>query len=176
MENEKYLSEERYQCNNQKVKKVGKVLLICGAIIAIIGLILLIIGVIGTGNSVKNGFNGVSDTVNSFNSLDSNNQSDVVKNTVDTSFDGIFGSAGLIILGSIIISVGSALLIAGGIVLLISHRREITAYTTQQVMPIAQEGIEKMTPTISTAMGTIGKEFAKGVKEGMNEADKSKEQ
>lgn len=55
-----------------------------------------------------------------------------------------------------------------GVILFIAHRREITAYTVQQVMPIAQEGIEKMTPTISKAAG----EIAKGVKQGLKEADK----
>lgn len=59
-----------------------------------------------------------------------------------------------------------------GSIYLITKRREITAFTTQQVMPLAQEGIEKMSPTIGKAVGTVGKELAKGIKEGINEADK----
>ena len=54
-------------------------------------------------------------------------------------------------------------------------RREIVAFTTQQAMPLAQEGIEKMSPTIGNAAGTIGKSLAKGIKEGINEADNNKE-
>ena len=41
-------------------------------------------------------------------------------------------------------------------------------------MPVAQEGIEKMSPTIGNAAGTIGKSIAKGIKEGINEADNNK--
>ena len=46
-----------------------------------------------------------------------------------------------------------------------------TAYTTQQVMPVAQEGIEKMAPTI----GSAAKEIAKGIKQGINEANKEQD-
>ena len=56
----------------------------------------------------------------------------------------------------------------------ISHRREITAYTTQQVMPVAQEGIEKMTPTVADAAGSIAKSVSKGIQEGKKEADDNK--
>ena len=33
MENEKYLSEERYQKNNKKVRSIGKIVLIIGIVI-----------------------------------------------------------------------------------------------------------------------------------------------
>ena len=36
-------------------------------------------------------------------------------------------------------------------------------------MSLAQEGIEKMAPTIGGSAGTIGKEIAKGIKEGLKE-------
>lgn len=48
---------------------------------------------------------------------------------------------------------------------MITKRREIMAFTTQQVMPVAQEGIEKMAPTI----GTVAKEITKGIKQGLND-------
>ena len=61
-----------------------------------------------------------------------------------------------------------------------SKRREILAFSAQQVMPVAQEGIEKMSPTIGGAAGTIGKELAKGItegiKEGLNKADGDKQE
>jgi len=61
---------------------------------------------------------------------------------------------------------------------MITKRREITAFTLQQVMPVAQEGMEKMAPTIGKVGKTIGKEMApvygevakeisKGIKEGL---------
>jgi len=65
----------------------------------------------------------------------------------------------------------------------ITHRREIMAYNTQHVMPIAQEGIEKMAPTIGKAgasmakemaplYGDIAKEISKGIKEGLKDEEK----
>jgi len=47
--------------------------------------------------------------------------------------------------------------------------REIAAFHAQQIMPVAQEGIEEMTPTMSKASGMMAKEIAKGIKEGLNE-------
>lgn len=55
-----------------------------------------------------------------------------------------------------------------GLIYILSKRREIAAFTTQQVMPVAKEGIDEMAPTIGNAVG----EIAKGVKKGLNDADK----
>jgi len=52
-------------------------------------------------------------------------------------------------------------------IFMFAKRRELIAFSAQQVMPVAQEGIEKMAPTIGSAMGTMGKELAKGMKEGL---------
>lgn len=46
----------------------------------------------------------------------------------------------------------------------VGNHRQIMAYQVQQGMPIAQEGIEKMSPS----MGNAAKEIAKGIKEGMS--------
>ena len=73
----------------------------------------------------------------------------------------------------------------GGMLILTSKRRNIMAYTMQQTMPVAQEGIEKMAPTIGKAgasiakemapiYGEIAKEIGKGIKEGMQDKDKNK--
>lgn len=147
MENKEYLNEQRFQQTNAKVKKTGKILLALGITILIMSIILLVSGFLGTGNSAMNSFNSSNNT------LDMN---------------GVFGNIGLFALGGFMSPIGFLLTIAGGVILFIAHRREITAYTVQQVMPIAQEGIEKMTPTISKAAG----EIAKGVKQGLKEADK----
>lgn len=53
-----------------------------------------------------------------------------------------------------------------------AKRREIMAFTTQQVMPVAQEGIEKMTPTIGNAAGEIAKDITSGIKKGLKDEDK----
>ena len=44
-----------------------------------------------------------------------------------------------------------------------SHSRQMSAYMMQQHMPLSQEYMKKMSPT----MGTAAKEIAKGVKEGL---------
>ncbi len=92
------------------------------------------------------------------------------------------------ILGAFII-IASCMI--AGTLYLNTKSREIMAYQAQQVMPVAQEGIEKMAPTIgkagATAMkemapavgevakemapaaGEIAKEIAKGVKSGLKD-------
>lgn len=176
MQQTEYLSEERYQKSNAKVKKVGKILLIVGIITLVVSFIMLIVGFIGAGNSAMNGFNSMSnEMIDNFNSFGNGNDSiNIDASGVQNTASGIFRNIGLFAIGNFMLTIGFGLTIAGGIVMFIAHRREITAYTTQQVMPLAQEGIQKMAPTVGSAMGTIGKELAKGIKEGINEADKNK--
>ena len=47
----------------------------------------------------------------------------------------------------------------------VSKGREIAAFGAQQQMPIAQEGIDKMSPSLGKAAGSI----AKGIKDGLND-------
>ena len=49
--------------------------------------------------------------------------------------------------------------------LLISKRREILAYQTQQMMPIAKEGIKEMGPTMGQVAGEMMKDVAPAYKE-----------
>lgn len=58
--------------------------------------------------------------------------------------------------------------IFSGYVYFISKGREIAAFTTQQAMPIAKEGIDEMAPTI----GNAAKEIAKGIKKGLKDEEK----
>lgn len=64
---------------------------------------------------------------------------------------------------------GSFIIIAScmiaGSIYMITKRREITAFTMQQVMPVAKEGIDTMAPTI----GNVAKEITKGIKEGFKD-------
>lgn len=156
MENEKYLNEETYQRNNQKVKKIGKILLIAGVVTLLAGLIMSILGFAQFGNTA----------VSSFGNNDLNGDS--MQNTAR----GMLGSAGLFAAGGFISVIGFTLVSSGGIAIFISHRREITAYTSQQVMPVAQEGIEKITPTIANSAGTIAQSISKGIEEGKKESNK----
>ena len=69
-----------------------------------------------------------------------------------------------------------------GSIYMTTKQREILAFHTQQVMPVAQEGIEKMAPTIgkagasiakemAPAYGEVAKEISKGIKEGLKSDD-----
>ena len=87
-------------------------------------------------------------------------------------YDEVFGEEYyiLVVIGAIIVLLGLGFAIKA---FLFSKRREIMAFTTQQVMPVAQEGIEKMAPTFGNAAGEIAKGISKGVQEGKNEANKN---
>ena len=69
-----------------------------------------------------------------------------------------------------------------GSIYMTTKQREILAFHAQQVMPVAQEGMEKMAPTIgktgasiakdmAPAYGEIAKEISKGIKEGLKNDD-----
>lgn len=55
-----------------------------------------------------------------------------------------------------------------GLIFMFAKRREILAFQAQQVMPVAKEGIDEMSPTIGKAAG----EIAKGIKNGLKDDDK----
>lgn len=106
-------------------------------------------------------------------------QLDDINNDFNKSFDSqdiipfyVFG--GFVIILSCIIA---------GSIYMITKRREILAFSAQQVMPIAKETINTMTPTISNAtkemintvspsIGNAAKEIAKGIKEGLQDEEK----
>lgn len=55
-----------------------------------------------------------------------------------------------------------------GTVYMITKRREIMAFSVQQVMPVAKEGIEQIAPSLGNAAG----EIAKGIKDGLKDSEK----
>jgi hypothetical protein len=78
-----------------------------------------------------------------------------------------------------------ATLMISGSIFVFAKRRSIMAFEAQQVMPVAQEGIEKMAPTIgkagaeiakgmAPAYGEMAKEISKGIKEGLKEDEEDK--
>lgn len=98
------------------------------------------------------------------------NELEQVKNT-NVAFERSFNSFSyipLFMIGGFVIFVT---LMISGIVYMTSKRREITAFGVQQVMPVAQEGIEKMAPTIGKASGEIAKGITSGIKEGLKDND-----
>ena len=150
MEKKEYLNEEEYLKNAKKLKGTGKTILIIGIVALILGVVFIGLGILGFGKTA-------TDSIGSFDS------------DLSGAVGGAFGSFGLFILGGFLTSLGFAGTIAGGMVSLIAHRREITAFTVQQTMPIAQEGIEKMTPTISNAAGSLAQSITKGIKDGLKD-------
>lgn len=102
-----------------------------------------------------------------------------------------FGSTTLIMFGVFVII---ATLMISGAIYMITKRREMVAFATSQVMPIAKESLEELTPSVAefgkefikevtpTAKeiakemapiyGEIAKEVTKGVKEGMKKEEK----
>ena len=67
------------------------------------------------------------------------------------------------IVGSII---GLSCLVSG-IFYLIAKKRGISAFAIQQSMPVTQEAIGKMAPTIGNVAGAIGKDIADGITTGI---------
>ncbi len=182
MEQEKYLSEEKYQETNKKVKKTSKTLLIIGAILLVIGIIMIIAGFISfknAQNKAMNSFNNsASNLFDSFNNSINNDDGEEFVNSMKESVTAgtysskdSFTSVGLFALGGFVSSAGFVLLIVGGAMAYMAHRREITAYTTQQTMPIKKETINDITPTVADAAGTIAKSVSQGFEEGKKETD-----
>lgn len=156
MNNKEYLNEEEYQKNAKKLKKIGLIVLIVGIVVLILGSVLAIVGFVGFGNSPMQAFGAeyvdhgvVRDVAGS-----------AMKNMV------------IIIIGSLLSMVGLGVSAVGGVLMFVAHGREIRTFTTQQVMPIAQEGIDKMTPTVSNAAGSVAKSVSRGIAEGKKEANK----
>ena len=92
----------------------------------------------------------------------------------DYEFDKKFNSVGstrYFMFGVFIII---ATLITSLSIFMFAKRREIMAFGMQQTMPLAQEGIEKMVPTVGNAAGTIAKDVAAGIKEGINSNQENK--
>lgn len=147
MEEKKYLTEENYQRYNTKIKKVGKILLIVGLSLLVVSILLIVIGAVGFGNGAIN----------------ENEKS-------------ALGSMGLFAIGSFMSVFSFAIASVGGMCLLVAHRRELTAYSAQQVLPVVKEGVEEMTPTaakaaedMAPAAGKVAEEVAKGIKKGLKE-------
>lgn len=86
-------------------------------------------------------------------------------NKASDSYDSIpfYMIGGFIIIASCMIAIS---------IYTFSKGREFLAFTTQQVMPVAKEGIDEMAPTIGNAAGEIAKGITSGIKKGLNDEEK----
>ncbi len=82
------------------------------------------------------------------------------KNSIDD-----FASTGFIMFG---VFICFATFMVSLSIMFVAKRRQILAFSAQQVMPIAKEGINEMAPTIGNAAG----EIAKGIKKGLSDEEK----
>ena len=71
----------------------------------------------------------------------------------------------LVFIGIVIIAFGSIISL---MFYIIAKRREIEAFTIQQSIPLAQEGIKKMTPSVSNAAESIAEGISRGINNGKN--------
>lgn len=152
MKNE-YLSEEKYQKIKNKLTVFAYIIFI---IVILVGIILITNGISRSKSvnkaeleaQIKKEFhrNGFSQTYYK------------LEDKLDYSENAIFFYIG----GTVVIFIGTVISIS---LLITAKDREITAFKTQQMMPIAQEGINKISPNL----GNAAKEIVKGVKDGMED-------
>jgi len=158
-----YLNEENYKKMNDKIKMAGRIVIAIAIMIIIAGFI------------IKIGSMGIEVP-----KMGSENWFEM--ETARSKMD--FGGIGLIMFGVWLTFVGCI------IRFFIGNRREIMAYSLQTTMPIAQEGIQVMAPTVAQAgvtmmktmapamgeiakemapvYGEVAKEVAAGIKEGLD--------
>ena len=75
------------------------------------------------------------------------------------------GYGTMMIMGGVMALIFTAII--SGKLFMIYKRREILAFTAQQVIPVAQEGIDEIAPTI----GNVAKEISKGIASGKKDVD-----
>lgn len=187
MEKEEFLNEEKYKKNNKKIKKVGTVIMLIGLCMIIFAIITLI-SASKMDQQIENASQTSQDIVGGMFEIDSSegaskwfetstksmsNQSQMRREQMKKQATGMF----LLIPGIFVTVVGAM------IRFFVGNHREIMAYQIQQVMPVAQEGIEKVAPTIgkvgrtiseemAPAYGKIAQEISKGIKTGMGDTTK----
>jgi len=150
-----YLNEERYQKTKKKLQMVALIILLVG----LIGGGLLLYKGITTEKIDKNALkveqreefnqNGYSEKYYDL--------ADQIQKDDPKYFYIIFGVVTLVVTGITSLSI-----------YITTKKREIAAFGAQQMMPIAQEGIDTMAPTV----GNAAKEIAKGIKEGLKDEEK----
>ncbi len=166
MGKKEYLNEEEFQKNNKKVKTAGTIVmiiglcLVCAAIFVLISASQMETSISENSNPDISGLFDVDSQESALSWFESTTQSMGAKSEARSAQMGR-QTLGLFMLlpGIFITIVGCMIRFAVG------NQTNIMAYQTQQVMPIAQEKIEKMAPS----MGTAAKEIAKGIKEGLSD-------
>lgn len=169
MSTEEYLNEEKYQ-------KGRKTLMRIAVLIPVLGL--LVGGGLIVGGIVKKNTASEIDSSMPAYSTDSDinenmrKSSDWMERTSkkgdeDFSATAMMTGGGFIIFLSLVISLP---------LFVLANQRKIIAFQAQTMAPVAKEGIEKATPVVSKAAGSVAKEVAKGIKEGIKDEPKDKKE
>lgn len=185
----KYLNEEQYQKARKKILTIAGIVLVVGLLLAIT---LMVAGFVKKSNLKDNGASKYAGQISTLqqeiSTLEQEISSEFLANgfsnryyTLEGQRDAkqrekmnleqkswdvensnahiiLFSSAGMVLF----ITMG-----ASGMLYFIANRRAVAAFTVQQTMPIAQEGLE----TIAPSVGKVAEEISKGIRK-----DNSKEQ
>ena len=140
MNNNEYLTEERYNKANKKIKFAGVIILLVGLAIIGFGVYMLIVA----------------------------NSMSIPKMGEPNWFDMSSAQSSKQFTGGALCIVGFFVTVVGCMVrFVIPNQRNIAAYQAQQMRPVVQEGIEKISPSA----GVAAKEIAKGIKEGLKDEE-----
>lgn len=184
----KYLNEEQYQATKKKLIKIANIVLVVGLLLAVT---LLVCGIVKKSNTddtskynaqietlqqeisalneqISNEFmdNGLSSQYYTLSNQRSTKQKQMINLEQkvweienDRSYIGLWTGSSLVFF-----------LTAGAVATLYvyAYRRNIMAYGKQSTMPIAQESLETMAPTI----GKVSEEITKGILKGKSENEK----
>jgi len=155
MEKNKYLNEERYQKTKKKLQTVALIILVVGILCG--GLLL---------------FKGINTEKIDKTALRAEQNQEFMQNGFSEKYYELQEELRKDDSKYVFIGLGIFVLITSGFtslaIYLTTKRREIAAFGAQQMMPIAQEGIDTMAPTV----GNAAKEIVKGVKKGLKEEEK----
>ncbi len=92
------------------------------------------------------------------------------QDVIDTATDG-YTSAKYVpfyLAGGFIAIAGSLVALA---LFLFAKGREVAAFKAQQVLPLAKEGLDQLTPSASRAAGSFAESISRGIKNGLKESD-----
>lgn len=138
MNNNEYLTEERYNKANKKIKLAGVIILLVGLAIIGFGVYMLIVA----------------------------NSMSIPKMGEPNWFDASSAQSSKQFAGGALCIVGFFVTVVGCIVrFVIPNQRNIAAYQAQQMRPVAQEGIEKIAPSAGVAAKEIAKGVKEGLKD-----------
>ncbi len=125
--NGKYVNEENHQKVKSKLKKLGIILLIAGAICLAVGVVLLVVGI------SKFGTHSV--------------------NNPQSMFSGSMSSMAMFIFGGLLLAAGLGMLSYGLYATFFAHARDIASYGASTVLPVVNDAAHYVADNTAPAVG-----------------------